>query len=60
MSLVTRYRLFWAALVAVLLGLAFWKNCRSYPHRSPLWRLGKAVIDAGLVVLTAIHAPALL
>ena len=60
MSLVTRYRLFWATMVAALLGLAFWKNSQSYPHKSPLWRLGKAVIDTGLVVLMVIYAPALL
>jgi small-conductance mechanosensitive channel len=60
MSLVTRYRLFWAALTAALLGLAFWKNSRSYPHKSRLWRLGKAVIDTGLVALMVIYAPALL
>ncbi len=60
MSLVTRYRLFWAALVAALLGLAFWKNSQSYPRKSPLWRLGKAVIDTGLVVLMVLYAPALL
>jgi hypothetical protein len=60
MSLVTRYRLFWAALVAALLGLAFWKNSQSYPRKSLLWRLGKAVIDTGLVVMMVIYAPALL
>ena len=60
MSLVTRYRLFWAALMAALLGLAFWNNSRSYPHKSRLWRLGKAVIDTGLVVLMVLYAPALL
>ena len=60
MSLVTRYRLFWAALMAALLGLAFWKNSPSYPRKSRLWRLGKAVIDTGLVVLMVIYAPALL
>jgi hypothetical protein len=60
MSLVTRYRLFWAALVAALLGLAFWKNCQSYPRKSPLWRLGKAATDTGLVVIMVIYAPALL
>jgi hypothetical protein len=60
MSLVTRYRLFWAALLAALLGLAFWKNSRSYPRKSPLWRLGKATIDSGLVVLMVMYAPALL
>lgn len=60
MSLVTRYRLFWAAAMAVLLGLAFWKNSRSYPGKSRLWRFGKAATDAGLVILLAIYAPALL
>ena len=60
MSLVTRYRLFWAALVAALLGLAFWKNSQSYPRKSRLWRFGKAVIDTGLVVLMVAYAPALL
>ena len=60
MSLVTRYRLFWAALVAALLGLAFWKNSQSYPGKSRLWRFGKAATDAGLVILLAIYAPALL
>jgi hypothetical protein len=60
MSLVNRYRLFWAALAAALLGLAFWKNSQSYPGKSWLWRFGKAVIDTGLVVLLAIYAPTLL
>ena len=60
MSLVTRYRLFWAALMAALLGLAFWKNSQSYPGKPPLWRLGKALIDTGLVILLAVYAPALL
>jgi hypothetical protein len=60
MSLVTRYRLFWAALMAALLGLAFWKNSQSYPRKSRFWRLGKAAIDTGLVMLMVIYAPALL
>ena len=60
MSLVTRYRLFWAALIAALCCLAFWKNSRSYPCKSRLWRLGKALIDTGLVVLMVLYAPALL
>jgi fatty acid desaturase len=46
--------------MAALFGAAFWKNSQSYPHRSRLWRLGKAVIDTGLVVLMVIYAPALL
>ena len=60
MSLITRYRLFWAALMAALLGLAFWKNSQSYPHKSRLWRLGKAAIDTGTVMLMVVYAPALL
>ena len=43
--------LIWAALMAALLGLASWKNSRTYPRKSPFWRLGKAVINTGLVVL---------
>ena len=46
--------------MAALLGLAFWKNSLSYPRKSRLWRLGKAVIDTGLVVLMVIYAPTLL
>ena len=60
MSLVTRYRLFWAASMTALLGLAFWKNSKSYPGKSRLWRLGKSVIDTGLVLLMVLYAPALL
>jgi hypothetical protein len=46
--------------MAALLGLAFWKTSRSYPCKSTLWGLGKAVIDTGLVVLMVIYAPGLL
>jgi uncharacterized membrane protein len=46
--------------MAALLGLAFWKNSQSYPGKPPLWRLGKSLIDTGLVILLAIYAPALL
>jgi len=60
MSLIARYKLFWAACVAALCGIAFWKNSKSYPGKSRLWRLGKSTIDTGLVVLLALYAPALL
>jgi uncharacterized membrane protein len=46
--------------MAALLGLAFWKNSRSYPRKSYLWKLGKVVVDTGLVVLMVIYARALL
>jgi hypothetical protein len=46
--------------VAALLALAFWKNSRSYPHKSRFWKLGKAVIDTVLVVLMVMYAPAFL
>jgi hypothetical protein len=42
MSLAARYKLFWAACIATLCGLAFWKSSKSYPDRSKLWRLGEA------------------
>jgi amino acid transporter len=60
MSLVVKYKLFWAGCIAALCGLAFWKNSKSYPRKSRLWRLGKSAIDAGLVVLMVLYAPALL
>ena len=60
MSLAIRYRLFWAVSIAALCSLAFWKNSRSYPGKSRLWRLGKAAIDTGLVVLLVLYVPVLL
>ncbi len=60
MSLVAKYKLFWAASIATLCGLAFWKNSKSYPRKSKLWRLGKSAIDTGLVLLMVLYAPALL
>ena len=60
MSLVVKYKLFWAACIATLCGLAFWKNSKSYPGKSRLWRLGKSAIDTGLVLLMVVYAPALL
>ena len=52
--------LIWAALLAALLGMASRKNSRTYPRESPLWKLGKAVVNTGLVVLMVIYVPALL
>ena len=60
MSLIARYKLFWATCVAALCGIAFWKNSKSYPGKSRLWRLGKSAIDTGLVLLMVLYAPALL
>jgi uncharacterized membrane protein len=60
MSLAARYKLFWAACIATLCALAFWKNSKSYPAKSRLWRLGKSAIDTGLVLLLVLYAPALL
>ncbi len=37
MSLITRYRLFWAALMAALLGLAFWKNSERHTPANLKW-----------------------
>jgi amino acid transporter len=60
MSLVAKYKLFWAACIAALCSLAFWKNSKSYPRKSRLWRLGKSAVDTGLVLLMVLYAPALL
>jgi hypothetical protein len=60
MSLAVKYKLFWAACIATLCGLAFWKNSKSYPGKPRLWRLGKSAIDTGLVLLLVLYAPALL
>jgi uncharacterized membrane protein len=60
MSLVAKYKLFWAACIATLCGVAFWKNSMSYPGKSKLWRLDKSAIDTGLVLLLLLYAPALL
>jgi small-conductance mechanosensitive channel len=60
MSLVAKYKLFWAACIAALCSLAFWKNSKSHPRKSRLWRLGKSAVDTGLVLLMVLHAPALL
>ncbi|MGO8736459.1 MAG: hypothetical protein ACLQVM_27115 [Terriglobia bacterium] len=60
MSLAGRYKLFWAACIATLCGLAVWKNSKSYPRKSKLWRLGKSAIDTWLVLLLVVYAPALL
>jgi hypothetical protein len=46
--------------VLALFGLAFWKNSKSYIHRSRNWRLVKSAIDCSLVVLAALYLPALL
>jgi hypothetical protein len=60
MSLAAKYKLFWAACIVTLCGLAFWKNSKSYPGKPRLWRLGKSAIDTGLVLLLVLYAPALL
>ena len=60
MSLAVKCKLFWAACIATLCALAFWKNSKSYPRKSRLWRLGKSAIDTELVLLLVLYAPALL
>lgn len=45
---------------AALYCLAFWKNSKSYTHKSRNWRLGKSAIDCSLVITAALYLPALL
>jgi hypothetical protein len=51
---------FWTTALALLLGLLFWKNTKSYAQRSRLWRLGKSLVDFALILMAAIRLPALL
>jgi len=60
MSLITRYRIFWASAIAVLAGFSFWKNTKSYGHKPWTWRLSKSLIDTALVVAMAVWVPALM
>lgn len=55
-------KLYLAALAGItaLLGLAWWKNSKSYSFKSKQWRLVKSAIDTALVVSAAIWLPALL
>jgi len=46
--------------IVALYSLAFWKNARSYAHKSRNWRLGKSAIDCSLVITAALYLPALL
>lgn len=50
----------WATAIALLLGLVWWKNKRSYRERSWRWRLSKTLIDTGLIILAAARLPMLL
>ena len=60
MALSTRYKLFWIACGASLLGLAYWKNTKSYPLMKWYNRFIKSGIDTGIVILMGLYAPALL
>ena len=60
MSLITRYRIFWASAIAALAGFSFWKNTKSYGHKPCTWRLSKSLIDTALVVAMAVWVPALM
>ena len=51
---------FWAAAIAVLGGLLFWKNTAQFGVKSLSWRARKSVIEMGLILMTAVYLPALL
>ena len=60
MSLVTRYRLFCAALVAALFGAGILEELPKLSPEVSALAAWKAVIDTALVALMVIYAPALL
>jgi hypothetical protein len=55
----TWWKTFWTACVAILVGLAFWRNRKSY-KRSNVWCLIKSLIDVALVLGMAFRLPMLL
>lgn len=58
----TKYKikLLWVGVSAVLFGVAYWKNTKSYPTTKWYIRLVKAIADVAIVVLMAIFCPGLL
>ncbi|MGC1580447.1 MAG: hypothetical protein WA766_03135 [Candidatus Acidiferrales bacterium] len=55
-----KWKLYWAALVAALLGVCYFKNTRNYRNKTTTWKAGKSLIECGLLVLAAAFAPILL
>lgn len=51
---------FWAAMIAALGGLLFWRNTVRYRHKSGLWRMGKSILEMVLLIATAQFLPGML
>jgi hypothetical protein len=51
---------FWAAMIAILGGLLFWRNTVRYRHKSGFWRIGKSALEMVLLVATAQFLPGML
>ena len=55
-----KWKLYWATLVAILLGVLWFKNRHYYPTQSKKWNASKSLIECGLLVLAAAFLPAIL
>lgn len=51
---------FWAAMLAALGGLLFWRNTVRYRQRSGLWRIGKSALELVLLIATVQFLPGML
>jgi hypothetical protein len=58
--MIKKWLALWAAAIAVLAGLLFWKNSSLYPSKSRRWCAGKSFADLALILVAAAYLPALL
>lgn len=52
--------IFWLILGFIISSLLFWQNSKIYRGRSILWRVGKSIIEIGIILLSALRLPVIL
>lgn len=55
-----KWKLYWASMISIMVGLVFWKNHRLYPGKGYTWWITKTVVEAGILVIVTMYAPVLL
>jgi hypothetical protein len=55
-----KWKLYWATLVAALLGVLFLKNRKMYADKTWKWQTSKSLIEGTLLVLSAVFMPVFL